>query len=444
MKAESTYVRSYLSEFERLQGELACASTPWLDELRQRAISDFAGRGLPSTRDEDWKYTSLSALGRRGFSLARPGAAVAAEATACAEAIAAGGAILFFIDGHLSTELSRLDGLGEDLIVGNLRSALSDEPELVRRWLGRALATDESSFVALNTAFIEDGAFVYLPEGSELERPLNLVFFSAAGDGARSSQPRNLIVAGEASRATITERYLGAASASMTNSVSELFLGRDAEIDYLDLQDQDLGACHFHRVEVEQAEGSSYHSNSLSFGAALARTEMNVRLSGEGASCRLDGLFMATGSQHLDNHTVIDHASPGARSEELYKGVVAGEARGVFTGKVLVRHGSQKTEARQKNNNLLLSSGAQVDSRPQLEIYNDDVICTHGATTGQLDREALFYLLSRGLEPAKAQSLLTRAFIREVLDPIADASGREDAEARTEAWLASFEREVRA
>jgi len=271
------------------------------------------------------------------------------------------------------------------------------------------------ALTALNTAFVEDGAFIYLPAGAELQGPIHLLFLSTAPAKPTLSQPRNLILLGEGSRATIVETYAGIpGDVYCTNAVTEVVLGENAHLHHYKLQEESARAFHIALTQVRHGRHSRFTSHSLAIGAALARNEVRTLLASEGSECTLNGLYMATGKQHLDNRTLIDHQGPRCTSRELYKGVLDGQSRGVFSGRVLVRHDAQKTDASQTNKNLLLSKDARVHSTPALEILADDVKCRHGSTIGQLDAAALFYLRSRGIGEEDARALLTWAFASDV------------------------------
>jgi Fe-S cluster assembly protein SufD len=386
--------------------------------LRQAAFARFAELGFPTTQEEEWKYTSLAPLAKIQF---EPAAESRLPTPAQLDRLAGGppadGAVrLVFVDGHHRPELSSRD---DRAFVGSLGAALAERSEVVERELARHADYQRDALIALNTAFIEDGAFIHLRAGAVLQAPIHLVFVSTAPGKPTVSQPRNLIVLGAGSQATVVETYAGLSDGVyFTNAVTEMVLGENARLAHYKLQEESPRAFHIALTQVHQGRDSRFISHSLALGAALARNEVRALFASEGSECTLNGLYLATGKQHLDNRTLIDHQSPRCTSRELYKGVLDGQARGVFSGRVLVRKDAQKTDASQTNKNLLLSEDALVDTKPQLEIFADDVKCAHGAAVGQLDEDALFYLRSRGMSREAARNLLTYAFASEMVDLI--------------------------
>jgi Fe-S cluster assembly protein SufD len=320
-----------------------------------------------------------------------------------------------FVNGRYRPELS--SRAPDGAFIGSLGTAIAERPEPVLREVARHADWQRDALTALNTAFIQDGAFIHLPAGAVLERPIHLLYLSTSPEKPALTQPRNLIVAGANSQATVVETYAGLADdVYFTNAVTEVVLGENARLDHYKLQEESARAFHIALTQVHHGRDSRFTSHSVALGAALARNELRALFAAEGCECTLNGLYMATGKQHLDNRTLIDHKSPRCTSRELYKGVLDGQSRGVFSGRVLVRQDAQKTDASQTNKNLLLSDDAVVDTKPQLEIFADDVKCAHGAAVGQLDENALFYLRSRGIGQEAARSLLTYAFASEMVN----------------------------
>jgi Fe-S cluster assembly protein SufD len=321
-----------------------------------------------------------------------------------------------------------VDGRGEvpfegDLPAGtlvlSLARALREHPGLIVSHLGRYAKFDEHAFTALNTAFFHDGAFIYVPKGVVVEKPIHLLYVSAPHARPQAVHPRNLIVAGENSQITIVESYLGRdGDTYFTNAVTEVVAGPNAVIDHYKVQREGDAAFHVATLQVHQERASNFRSHSIALGGALVRNDVNAVLAAEGCECVLNGLTMAGGRQLIDNHTRIDHAKPNCNSHELYKAVLDGKAHGVFNGKIFVHADAQKTDAKQTNQTLLLSADATIDTKPQLEIFADDVKCTHGATVGQLDDNMIFYLRSRGIGRAAARSLLTFAFANDIISRI--------------------------
>ena len=405
----------YLESFQALGGRVAGREPAWLRQRRERGMQRFSELGIPTTRDEDWKYTSLSELRRNDFRLAAP----ASRVISTAEIKSLGfneieGCRLVFVNGGFAAGLSRLGVMPEEVEAGCLRDFLESDP--VEANLGRYADPENHALAALNTAFIEDGAFVRIPDRVIVEKPIHLVFVTLAEKANQVSHPRTLIVAGRDSQATVIETYFGMGEAYWTNAVTEVVTAENARIDHYKLQQEHAGAVHTGFTYAHQARDSRFASNSLSFGGGLVRSDTRVRLEGAGCECVLNGLYAVTGQQHIDHHTIIDHAMPHCNSHQLYRGILDGHATGVFNGKVIVRQDAQKTDAIQSNKNLLLSRHADINTKPQLEIEANDVRCTHGATVGQIDDEAMFYLQSRGINRPDARSLLTYAFAADIIE----------------------------
>jgi Fe-S cluster assembly protein SufD len=388
--------------------------------MRKAAISRFAALGFPTTRHEEWKYTNVAPLTRIPFQTARGGAhGLTSEALAAATIPELVCTQLVFVNGHFAPELSSLRPLPRGVEVGDLATALARHPEWLKAHLARYAGYEDQAFIALNTAFMRDGAAVYLPRGSVVEEPIHLIFMTIPRREALVSHPRNLIVMGDDTQATVIESYIAPATGVyFTNAVTEMVLGQNAIADHSKLEWESLEAFHIATLQVHQERSSSLASHSIAVGGALVRNDLNVVLTGEGGESTLNGLFMGTSQQHIDNHTRIDHVKPHCTSRELYKGILDAKARGVFNGKIVVHKDAQKTDAIQANKNLLLSEDASIDTKPQLEIFNNDVKCSHGSTIGRLDEESIFYLRSRGLGQEAARSLLTYAFASEIVNRI--------------------------
>ena len=376
----------------------------WLTDRRRLAIERFSLLGIPTTHDEEYKYTNLKAIAGQTWRPSAAASAVMPDVNYAGEEAAR----LVFVDGKF------VSAVGEASLAAKLASRLAD----VEGHLTRYADFESHALTALNTAFFTDGALVEIPERAIVERPIHIVWVST-GEAAIVCHPRTLILAGRSSQASVIESFVSLADgASWTNAVTEIVAEENARIEHFHVQQQASSALHTGVIQG-LAERSGYISTiSLSFGARLARNDVRVKLNGEGAECALDGLYVVSGKQHVDHHTVIDHASPNCNSHQLYKGVLDGESRGVFNGKIFVRRDAQKTDAIQNNKNLLLSPKAEIDTKPQLEIDANDVRCTHGATIGQLDADALFYLQTRGIGAAQARHLLTYAFAADLLERV--------------------------
>jgi Fe-S cluster assembly protein SufD len=415
----------YLANFAQLEEDVANNGQSWTLPMRKAAILRFAELGFPTTRLEEWKYTNVAPLARIPFQPAQHGSqALASEALAAATIPELVGTQLVFVNGHYVSKFSSLRALPRGVEVGDLATVLSRHPEWLEAHLARYAGYEDQAFVALNTAFMQDGACIFLPRGSVLEEPIQLLFIAIPHGDAIISYPRNLIVMGDDTQATVIESYIAPGNGVyFTNAVTELVLGQNAIADHVKLEWESPGAFHIATLQVHQDRSSNFASHAIAVGGALVRNDLNVVLTGEGGESTLNGLFMGTSQQHIDNHTRIDHVKPYCTSRELYKGILDGKARGVFNGKIVVHKNAQKTDAVQTNKNLLLSQDASVDTKPQLEIFNNDVKCSHGSTIGQLDEDSIFYLRSRGLGKEAARSLLTYAFASEIvnrikLDPI--------------------------
>ncbi|MCI0488810.1 MAG: Fe-S cluster assembly protein SufD [Blastocatellia bacterium] len=415
---------TYLSSFERFEKNLAGGGQSWLHEIRRAAIQRFAELGFPSTHIEEWKYTNVAPLTKIDFEPASNDVGrVSAEDIARSPLVEPGSIRLVFVDGRFSEELSSLEELPRGITARSLAQELQYPDRkgggnaTLEAHLSRYADYNEHAFAALNTAFIEDGAFIEIQKGIRVERPIHLLFVSTASDRARVSHPRSLIVAGRESQAVIIEEYMGPDGAVyFTNAVTEIVAGESAIIEHYKVQQESDDAFHIATLQVEQERSSNFVSHSISLGGALTRNDFNSVLDGEGAECMLNGLYATDGRQFIDNHTLIDHASPHCTSRELYKGILDGKSEAVFNGAVIVRKDAQKSDARQSNKNLLLSKDATINTKPQLEIFADDVKCAHGATIGQVDREAIFYLRSRGIAEETAHLMLTAAFAQDILN----------------------------
>jgi len=390
---------------------IAGAGLPaWLESGRQAALECFRAGGFPTQRQEEWKYTDIRPIAGRKFRRAGAPAGTAANALAAAHRLGAGAELVFVDAMHVAGPAPSIPGAR----IQPLSAALGGRPDLVQPYLGRHADIRRNGFVALNTALLGDGAVVNIEDGASVEAPIHLLF--AAAGGATAAYPRNLIVLGRNARATVIENYAGPDGAEyLTNAVTEIVLGSGAVLEHYRLQQEGSQGFHVGGTIVRQERDSRLVSHTLSLGAALSRCDLDVRLAGEGATAVLNGLYVCSGRQHVDHHLRVDHLAPRTTSEQLYRGVLDGRSRAVFNGKVVVHRGAVKTDARQSNANLLLTDEAEVDTKPELEIYADDVKCSHGATVGRLDGDMLFYLRSRAIPEAVARSLLIYAFAEDLI-----------------------------
>ncbi len=415
-----TPTNSYLQDFAGRNVGDGGDGPVWLQTLRRAAGERFAQIGFPTRRDEEWRFTNVSSLAEKPFKpVSRESSALRPDGLAPFTYAGLTGPQLVFVNGHYQPGLSRLEGLPTGVTVSALSEALKTDADAVENHLGRQAAFQTQNFVALNTAALEDGAFVHIPRNAVVEEPIHLLFVSSATDGPTVSHPRTLILAGENSQATIVESYSGPADhVYFTNAVTEVVTGENAVVDHYKVQRESLKAYHIATLQVQLGRASNFSSHSIGLGGLLVRNDANAYLGGEGGECTLNGVYLANDHQLVDNHTAIDHAMPHCNSHEVYKGILDGHARGVFNGKIFVRLDAQKTDAKQTNQTLLLSNDAQINTKPQLEIFADDVRCTHGATIGQLSADALFYLQARGIPKDQARALLTYAFAGDVVNRI--------------------------
>ena len=430
---------TYLASFTRLESALNQHAPEWLPKLRRSAIESFAELGFPTTHDEEWLYTSVSALASTPFEPAR--VKLTEELRQKIERLPLadlGCSRLTFVNGNFVPELSKVREVPKGLKAGSMASAWKTHGALIERHLGRYADAKTHAFVALNTAFFQDGTFIEVPKGAILQKPLHVLQISYGGGRPTVSHPRNLIVVGETGQASIIETFVSLDDdTTFTNTVTEIVAGEGALVDYTKVQQESDAAYHYARVQVQQERSSNVATHSIQLGGLWTREEVTAVLDGEGAESHLYGLYVIGGRQHVDNHTIIDHAKPHCPSREVYKGVLDGKSQGVFNGKIIVRPDAQKTDSKQSNKNLLLSEDAIINTKPQLEIYADDVKCTHGATVGQIDPEAVFYLRSRGIDVHDAKKLLTFAFANDVMERIKYQPLRERLAERMYARLAS-------
>ncbi|NKB75965.1 MAG: Fe-S cluster assembly protein SufD [Gammaproteobacteria bacterium] len=430
------YTQQYHSLAENLPGN----GVEWIKTYRNNRLSRFQEAGFPTTRDEDWRYTTVRPITNKKFTsigdIQVDRYALISSKVAEHSVMDFDSYQLVFVDGVLMTDFSELTALGDGVQINSIADVLRQRPESIQTYFDIDHAEESNGFTELNRAFSKDGAVIELQAGVCLEKPLELLFLSF-GDEALA-QSRNLIVAHEGSKATIIERYVSAETGySLTNNLSEVVLDKKSEIDYYLVQTQSRDAYQVSGIWVTQASDSRFSCRTITLGGILVRNEIKIRMLGEGAHCDMFGLYSLSGKQHVDNHTTVVHGAPNCTSNELYKGVLNQRSRGVFHGRIKVEQDAQKTDAKQSNNTLLLSRDAEIDTKPQLEIYADDVKCSHGATIGQMDEVSLFYLRSRGIDESDARSLLTFAFVNDVLREVGIDSLKESLESILSSQLIS-------
>lgn len=426
---------AYAAAFRALPQTLSKQEPAWLRRVREAAFERFERVGFPSVKEEEWKYTNVAPIVKSRFTPAVGGAMPLASNNGFGSFVydEARDSQLVFVNGILQPGLSSLDALHVGVVVIDLREALglAQHEAMIRQHFEHHSADNEDGFTALNTALFSSGAFVFIPAGVSVAAPIHLQFISDSSNGAApASFPRVLVVAEESCAATIIESYASPQDGVyLTNAIVGVHLGAGAHLKHFKVQRENTSAFHVATTAAELGPNANYDATSINLGAALSRHTIDVTMDHEGAECHVDGLYMVAGNQHTDTHSMIDHRQPHCTSRQLYKGILDDKSRAVFNGKVFVRHGAQQTDAQQTNKNLLLSNEAQVDTKPQLEIFADDVKCAHGAAIGQLEEDEIFYLESRGLRPELARNVLTYGFAEEVIEKIKIASLKRELDA---------------
>lgn len=429
---EKSYVER-LPEFLETRGGDA---SRWVADIRREAISGFSNLGFPSVSDEEWRFTNLSALGKLSFSL--PPAEAPEVRAETADSFGFAGlecTRLAFVDGRFSPSLSSFEE-GGGIVVKSLSAAIGQNGDAVRANLARYADYEKDAFVSLNTSYFQDGAFVGVADGTVLEKPVHVLHIATGEAGPLFMNPRNLVVAGKSAEATVVEHYVSLSDdVYFSNAVTEVVCAENSSVEHYRLEFASEKSFNFLTLRVDQKRDSNVASHSLLRGGAIVRNTVHPVLAGEGANCDIYGLYVSEGRQHMDNFMRVEHASARCDSRQFYNGVLDGRSRGVFHGRIIVHEGAEKTDAKQTNRNLLLSDAAQIDTKPQLEIYNDDVKCTHGATIGQMDEEALFYLRSRGVSGKSAKMMMLRAFTNQTLETMSVDPVRESMRGTLSAWF---------
>ena len=392
-------------------------------------MSRFAELGFPTVQDEDWRFTNVAPIAKLPFKPVLEYAPGGLNAATLAQNSFANlkASRLVFVNGHFSKEFSTVLPQADGIKIGSLAAALVTDSALLEKHLGRHAEVEDNAFTALNTAFFQDGAFIYVPAGKTVPDPVHLLFVSTSKEAGVTAHPRNLIIAEKGSKLTVIESYVATADgAYFTNAVDELVVGENAVVEHCKFQDESASAFHIAAIHAHLGRNCNFIAHSVATGARLSRNNIRTSLADEGVECVLNGLYLTRDDQLADHHMVVDHAKPHCNSHEYYNGILDGHSKGVFHGRILVRPDAQKTDAKQTNKNLLLSENATVDTKPQLEIYADDVKCTHGATIGQLNDESIFYLRARGIGLETARRMLIHAFAGEIIDRIRYAPAREE------------------
>jgi len=426
----SSAVHSYISEYLDLASALPGQSLPWLQQLRRDALDKFSAQGFPAPREEEWRYTSVSAIEKKRFA---PAVTLPHSVDMDLKSLQLKDAwSVVLLDGYFSAELSILDGLPDTVAVMSMADALAKQPEKLQNYLGKAVSHTEHGFIAFNTAWFTDGVWIEVPAKQVLDKPIQILHLATQAETVATT--RTVIVVDAMAEANVIETFAGlgiagdgvyaaslsgtgAANAYLSAAVTEVFVGANAGLTLYKIQCEADKAFHFGGTYIKQAKDARLTHHNFAFGGLLARSDIHTDLD-QGSECELNGLYLGGKRQHIDNHTRINHLKPYSTSRELYKGVLDDRAKGVFQGRVIVAEDAQKTDSLMNNRNLLLSADAEADTKPQLEIYADDVKCGHGVTVGQLDEKSVFYLQSRCVDEDTARNMLTFAFANEMVDKI--------------------------
>ena len=406
----------YAAEYPTIAPVLPGQTLPWLTALRHEALAKFSAQGFPSPREEEWRYTNVSFIEKKLFSpliIGQPQGIAPTELLSSYQLPDAWSVVL--VDGHFCAELSVLDGLPETVLVMSMAEALEKQPDTLEKYINQAVNNDEHGFIAFNTAWFTDGLFIHVPAKLVLEKPVQVLHLVTQTDGLAST--RTVIIAEEMADIKVIETFAGLDVAYLSAAVTEVSVGANADVTLYKMQCESEKAYHFGGIYIKQARDARFSHHNFAFGGLLARCDIRTDLD-QASECELNGLYLGVKRQHIDNHTRINHLKPHGISRELYKGVLDDRARGVFQGRVIVAEDAQKTDSQMNNRNLLLSDDAEADTKPQLEIYADDVKCGHGVTVGQLDEKSIFYLQSRCIDEETARNMLTFAFANEMVDKI--------------------------
>lgn len=435
----TTETENYLDRFADFRQSSGAQLPDWLHRLRDRAFARFCEVGFPTTHDEDWRFTNVSPVARMEFRLTRETATAITPLDLAAWRVDGAAARLVFVNGRFSETLSTRSSLPAGVSANGLQAEIARHTPEIPQHIGRYLDIARDSFCALNTAFIEDGAYVHVGRSVVLQQPIHLLFIATGADSPTMTHPRNLVLVDREAQAIVIEEYisLGAESPALANAVTELVADESATATHIFIERENRQTYSISTLRIEQARSANVASHSFLLGGFLVRNNVHPVLAGEGGECLINGLFLGSDRQHLDNYMLVEHAKPHCASRQFYNGILDGRSHGVFHGRIVVHKDAQKTDAKQTNRNLLLSDNAQIDTKPQLEIYADDVKCTHGATIGQIEENALFYLRSRGLSEADARRLLLEAFAGECLNRIAPGPARNYVEVAVRQRLAN-------
>lgn len=433
---EALDIQYCLAAQRRVVGEFPDYEISWLKAYRDQSLTQFESCGLPTDKDENWKYTNTRALTKSAFEFS-------SSASSNLDSIPVINDLeshrLVFVDGILSTAFSDMQNLQDSVFVADFATAIASRGDLIESWLGKALPENAHGFSHLNGAFLSTGAVIEVPAGVKVELPIEVIYIST-GDVERVVQPRNLVVMGEDSQAVVIERFANIEHGKyLNNCVTELFLQARSKLEFCRLQEESSKASQVGGLFANQLADSILTANVVSLDGLLIRNDIHLSMSEPGAACHLNGLAVTDGRQHVDNFTQVNHLVEKCVSKELFKGVLDGRSRNVFHGRIVVAKDAQQTDSQQQNQNLLLSRDAEIDTKPQLEIYADDVKCSHGATVGQLDPDSLFYLRTRGIDPEAARGMLTYAFAYDALQGISNQALKKHIELKVSSSLREIE-----
>ena len=419
-----------LTSFRRFEQD--AAQPKWLLNLRKSGLARFSENGFPTRAHEDWRFTNIQPIAELPFkpTTSLPATLPAAKDLERFHFLNASTTLLVFVDGHFAPTLSKLPPTQKGVLITNLKDALTKVPELIESKLGKLSILDANGFTGLNTAYFEDGVFIHVAANTTVEQPVHALFVSTGSEAGTTAQARNLLIAETSSRVTYLENFVSLGNAAtLTNAVSEFFAGDNSHVEHVKFQEEGTTAFHVAGLYSESGRDARVWSHSFALGARLSRNNIRAKLNGAGLQAVLNGLYLTHDKQLADHHMFVEHAQPNCESHEYFNGILDDQSRAVFHGRIFVHQIAQKTDAKQTNKNLLLSDDAQVNTKPQLEIYADDVKCTHGATVGQMDESAIFYLRARGLPLEIARRMLMHAFAGEIIERVQHPVIREELDA---------------
>ena len=423
----SDTIQHYTEQFSLFEKNGASKSPSWIHDLRKNALAFFNERGFPNPKEEDWRFTNISPITKTAFTYSSDADIESVSSEIISEMLVQNTAQhrLVFINGHFSKKDSSIGALPNGVVVTSIAEAFSLKPELLQQYLGKYATMAQSSFTALNTAFIKDGAFVYVPKGVEVPEPIHCLFLSTKTEKEKISNIRNLIIIEEEAKATVLNSFRGAVeNKNLSNVVTEIIAKEQSQFELVKVQKESVTSYHYENLYAHISKESKVDIFSLALGASIARNDMSGIIDGEAADLNLNGLYITDGEQLIDHHTLMHHIHPNCPSHELFKGILNGNSRAVFNGKVYVNPEAQKTDSKQTNRNLLLSDNATINAKPELEIFADDVKCTHGAATGGLNPQSIFYLKSRGVSEETSKGILVVGFAAEATAKIKNPSLR--------------------